>query len=708
MKIVAVIFLSLLVAPLFGGGKTYNVVTVNGKKGLKDESGHFVISPNYDEIGWTDNTSTPVDGAIGYQLSGKWGLINIQNQRLTLPKYTHLLPHSNRTFIASIKGKFSHQAFFGVISEKGKTIINFKYYALKSVNKYLVALSKVDNQLVYGLLDAQGQIALDFKYKIIKQVSDHLIKAELRRKSLHLFNSTTGQQLDGDYTSISQIDEEYSLIQNNQLSGVLDHQGHILISPNYEDLKRDGENGWLGKELTKWSVLNHNNEVIKEISCQELTILENHLLMRTTIGETLLNKELNGMSPQYFDKIVEVSGSKILFKNDDEYGVYDLVKKRYLKEAKFDTAYTSDEFIYGANEYKNVLKWALYDTFGVKRTHFDYEVIKAYRERLFAVKRNSHWGFMDRLGKEVVHCVYDEVGKFKDGLVVVKYHGLNGVINKKNEWVVLPQNGGIEIVNEQQYLSKEGQTTELRNRQGELIYFTTNPIQLKDNVLLENLLNGKKQIISLEGVFVHNEQMTSSAYEKMKYLEDDYIAVKKDDKFGFVDKQYRLRITNRYEDVGHYNERGIPVKLLGKWGIINVQEEITVQPIYDSIFSFINGVSIVTAQNLKGLINFNGKELVAPQYDEITLLESGEYLVRLDGKYGLVGNDGKQLVNPKYDELMKLENDKVIVKKRGQYGTLTRRGTEAIPNIYDKIVYHKYWDLYFAKNEGEWKSILVP
>ena len=707
MRVLTIIFIFLVVSPVFGGDSIYNVVTVNGKKGLKDEKGNFVISPKYDDIGWTDSTSIPVDGIIGYQKSGSWGLISIEDKPLTSSKYTHLLPFKNKTFIASIKGKFSNRAFYGIINEKGNPIIYFKYYSLKSVNEYLVALSKVDNQFVYGLIDSQGQIALNFKYKAILQVSDHLVKAEQTHNVFHLFNTTSGQQIGGRFTAIKPIDEQHSLIQVDQLMGVLDHRGHILITPNYEIIEKDGEDRWMGKRSTSWSVLNKDNDLIKEISCQELTIVEDRLLIKTSMGEEFLDKELNRITPQPFDDIIDVSGSKVLFRNGGKYSVYDLDKQQHLKGVKFDSAYISNQFIYGANQYNNVLKWALYDTFGVKRTHFDYEIIKAYHERLFAVKRNKYWGFMDRLGKEIVHCVYDHVGEFKEGLVVVKYHGLNGVINKENDWVVLPQKGEINLINTQLYLSKENQTTELRNFSGELIYFTDNQIQFKNGTLVENLTDGQQRIISLEGVFIAEQGMTSGLYENMKYLNDDLIAVKKNGKFGFVNRHYRLQITNRYEDVGHYNDHGTPVKLLGKWGMINAQEEITVQPVYDSILLPIGGLSIVILQNLKGLIDFEGNEILSPKFNEITPLESGEYLVTLDRKYGLVGNDGRQLINAKYDELIKLYNNTVIVKKRGKYGTLTLQGIEAIPNIYDRIQYHEDWQLYFAKKEGEWEPILV-
>jgi hypothetical protein len=487
---------------------------------------------------------------------------------------------------------------------------------------------------------------------------------------------------------------------------LLDHDGEIVIQPVYEDIKRDVNNDWVGKRLTKWSVLNDINELIQEIECQEIEFLEDRLMITTLIGEELLDKDLSYITTRAFKKIIKVSGSKMLYNDGDEYGVYDLTTKKYLKSTKFDTAYVSGQFIYGAKSIQNKLKWALYDTFGIKRTHFDYDIIEPYQDRLFAVKRRNHWGFIDRIGNEVIHCVYEEVGNFKQDLVVVRYHGQSGVINKKNNWVVLPQNGEIIIINSQTYLSKEGKSTRLMNIGGELIYFTDNQLTVQNDVLLESFIDGRKQLISLEGTFLSDKHLPHlHAYDNMKYLEDELIAVKRNGKYGFIDRANVLHITNRYDDVGQYNKEGTPIKLLGKWGMINSKEKITVQPIYDSIAQSVEGVSIVEQDDLLGLINQSGVELLRPEYTEIKRLENGEYLVKRDGKCGLVDQNGKLLVNTKYDELERLDNNVVIVKKRNQYGTLTLLGVEAIPNIYDKIYYHKNWQMYFVKEEGRWESI---
>ena len=55
--------------------------------------------------------------------------------------------------------------------------------------------------------------------------------------------------------------------------------------------------------------------------------------------------------------------------------------------------------------------------------------------------------------------------------------------------------------------------------------------------------------------------------QEMYPMGDQFIGVKIDNKFGFVDINGDLRIANRYDDIGTFHENMAPVKLLGKWGV---------------------------------------------------------------------------------------------------------------------------------------------
>ena len=75
-------------------------------------------------------------------------------------------------------------------------------------------------------------------------------------------------------------------------------------------------------------------------------------------------------------------------------------------------------------------------------------------------------------------------------------------------------------------------------------------------------------------------------FQELHPLEDDFLGVKIDGKFGFVDVLGRLRIANRYDSVTHFHHGMAAVKVLGRWGYINKSERIIVQPRFACAYPF--------------------------------------------------------------------------------------------------------------------------
>jgi hypothetical protein len=82
---------SQLVAPI-STGEIFSLFRENGKVGLKDQHGQVVIPAQHESIGWSDGSFTLIGNVTGYQLKGKWGLITIQNSKITKPEFLDLTP----------------------------------------------------------------------------------------------------------------------------------------------------------------------------------------------------------------------------------------------------------------------------------------------------------------------------------------------------------------------------------------------------------------------------------------------------------------------------------------------------------------------------------------------------------------------------------------------------------------------------------------
>ena len=66
----------------------YAVIEQDNLKGLINSKGRILIPPQYEDMGWTSGSHLVIDGIIGYKSDSKWGLISINNDQLTLAKYS--------------------------------------------------------------------------------------------------------------------------------------------------------------------------------------------------------------------------------------------------------------------------------------------------------------------------------------------------------------------------------------------------------------------------------------------------------------------------------------------------------------------------------------------------------------------------------------------------------------------------------------------
>ncbi|HEB30417.1 MAG TPA: WG repeat-containing protein [Spirochaetes bacterium] len=72
-----------------------------------------------------------------------------------------------------------------------------------------------------------------------------------------------------------------------------------------------------------------------------------------------------------------------------------------------------------------------------------------------------------------------------------------------------------------------------------------------------------------------------------------------------------------YENADSFFKGLCPVKKDGKYGCINKKGETVIPFLYDDIDYFNNGFAVFTKEDKKGVIDNSGKIIIEPQYDEL-------------------------------------------------------------------------------------------
>lgn len=686
-------------------GIDYQLFEMQGKQGIKDNNGNILIPAQYEELGWSQGDFEIVNNVLGYRSNNMWGLISLNNEVVTQASYTQLYPGSRSLFIAAMKGKLSQRDFLGVISAEGKTVLPFKYASVKLADLRAIVATKPGRHYTYGVVDLGDKVIIPLEYKEITLLGSLRYAVRNFDGKTAIYNDKGKQIIDFSLDSISNFSHNLAIIYDNHLRGLIDAQGQIIVPLGTKDFKISNE-GVQRLSFNEWTILDNSNKTLDSYNYDQLKVYDANRLQVYANGKSwLIGKDGNPLTPQHYVDLGMEEGGHFAFKNGKAWGIMK-PDGELLIPARFDSVFLLEDMIYAREKVGGVGKWSLYDTYGVKKSNHYYDNIRERTQYFFPVSRQGYWGFIDRAGEEVIHCVYDEVSPFIEGMAVVKFHGETGIIDKFGSWVVLPQKSGIEIINSKYYITQKGKLTTLKSFDEGTVYFTENPVEIKDSYLLEHLSEGGLWKIDFEGRIFNS--LGEDRYQEVRPPSEGFYAAKIDGKYGFIDSQNRLRIANRYDEVGPFQEGLAAFKLLGHWGFLDKRERIIIQPAYNSSSTFKNGLAIVANDKGKGLINATGQPVCSFEYDDIKRQENERFLVVKSGKSGLISNTGKLLINAKYDELKDLNNGFAIVKRFGKYGLININGVDVIPVMYDQLVYDEYNDQYLAMKKSEWEDVQLP
>jgi hypothetical protein len=324
---------------------------------------------------------------------------------------------------------------------------------------------------------------------------------------------------------------------------------------------------------------------------------------------------------------------------------------------------------------------------------------------LFPVTTRNYWGALDGNGREVLACAYDSIVQQMNDHLVVKFRGEYGIVDAHEAWLITPRPNRLRLISEDRFLELTPRMTYLKAINGQTIYFTENPLEVRGDHLIEYLPSGTIWQIDPDGTIANRQVQLDGPIERIFPASEGLRAIRKNGQYGFVDELGRLRIANRYDDVQPFEEDLAAIMIRGHWGFINHEDNIAVQPVYDAVTPFRGGLSSVTQKDLQGLIDKRGNQILPPRYESIEVLEDGYVLVMQEKLYGLANIKGSVLINPKY-ETLRLEDARfVIVSRGGKYGVITTQGISTIPMIYDDIVYDPYQQVFLAKQRSPWLGI---
>jgi hypothetical protein len=709
------IFLALIVSiNLFGHSRQaifnspklgdFSLFEENGKVGLKDKQGQVLIPAQYEAMGWSNGEFSMVNNVTGYQNNGLWGLINIQNNRVTKAEFVDLSPGEGTLIVARKKIPGSVRIQTGCINTSGKEVIPFQYDGLRVSAFRAIVYTRSGSLFKHGLIDFENKVLIPLSYQNIYPLGSLRYGVENFESKTAIFSEDGKQITNFLIDSIASFKKNYAIIYQKQRQGLIDRQGSIRLEPTYREIVIDEDGAVRARQADSWLFLDGENKMIRQLNADSVMPVSEDLFKIKIEGKfQLTDKDFKAVGHQLFTSIGTFKKGKSSFKNGGKTGIINHKGEVVIKPI-YNELHTDKNFIRASQISENKTRWSLLDTTGNVLSFRNYDYIGPFNEKFFPVRNHGYWGALSTEGKEIVACVHDSIVQQQNGLIIVKFKGKYGIINFREEWIVTPQTNKLQLLNEDRYFELTPRTKFLKSLQGQIIYFSDNRLEAKNDHLLEYTHTGSIWKIDLNGVIV-DRSIQPENLEKVFDESEGLRAIKKDNRYGFIDSRGRLRIANRYEYVKDFHGTLAAVKIRGRWGFINHADQIAIQPVYDDVLSFIDDFSLVKRKDLFGIIDIDGKIILPVRYDSIIVLDDKRFQVNQNGLWGLADSQGKMLINPKYDQLTDLNNGYVIVSRDKKFGLLTLQGVSTIPQIYDGLVFDPFHNQFIAMKKMEWEVV---
>ncbi|MBT1705080.1 WG repeat-containing protein [Chryseosolibacter indicus] len=680
----------------------FNRYQENGKVGLKNQKGDILIPAKYDALGWSNGEFSVVENVIGYQLNGYWGLISLNNNRVTKNEFVDLSPGSGNIIVARKKLPNSVTIKTGCLTPTGKVIVPFLYDGLSVTALRAIVYDRNGLQFKHGLIDFNNKVLIPLNYQAIYPLGSLRFGVVAFDNKTAIFSDDGKQLTTFTIDSISSFKKNYAVIYQNHKQGLINRDGQIKLEPAYREVVIEDNGTVKVRQADGWLFLKGDNKLIREFRADSIEPALQNLYKIKTIGKVqLADKDFKPLTNHLVSSVGPFNKGKAIYKLHDNMG---LLKSdgTIVIEAKYNNFIFDDDRIRASFVRSNTTEWCLLDTLGKSLTERKYDFIAPYNGAFYPVKRKDYWGGLNKQGKEIIACVHDSIKQYLDNYIIVKFKGQYGIINTNENWIVAPQRNQLELVSNERYLERSTPNTFLKSMKSELIYFTENKVVSKADHLLEYLSTGAIYKINLNGL-IADRFYQPEGVEEIFTESEEYRAIKKDGKYGFIDSRSRLRIANRYDNVRPFNEGLAPIKLLGRWGFINKEDRIAVQPLYDDVSPFKNGFSVVRKGDMFGLIDKTGKLILPVRYEAIDVLPTKRFLIKQNGLFGAVDSNGRVILTTKYQSVKDLANDYLIVEYDNKWGVISTKGISTIPLIYDGILYDKFHDEFLALKRSEWQ-----
>ena len=589
-----------------------------------------------------------------------------------------------------------------------------------------------------------------------------------------------------EYEEIDVFREGVCWVKADGKWGLINTNGETIIKPQYDDIREFNDGFGYFKKSGKWGLVDKSgNEVFEPIFSSILMIREGMALVKID-GKygfaDLINRKI---LTSVYEKAHVFSEGLAAVKINVKWGFIDKGGRMvinpdfYLKPPFFTFRRVrgeGDATIFVGKMGPGDQEWeGFIDKQGnqIGKWHEveweDYDSKWSYEDDPWKEEGiRTCSGLIDRAGNYVIKPKFQEIHPLNDEVYIVKIDDKWGVIDSGGDYLIEPSFDRLEYVGENRlrvwkngkygfmdlagrYLLKpQNSFTNLCTFQDRLIQIWDDEykcgfMDLEGNIIItprfdyaSDFINGfaiagidrKRGLINKYGEF-----LVEPIYDEIENgFSCDRALVKKDGRFGYVDREGNPIIGIQFEAASVFQNGLVRVKINDKWGLIDIEGNWKTEPKFDDIYEIkVDGKLLyqIRYNGKAGVIDETGKYVIEPHYkgiiwnenenifsvsygeeedwidsilsdegltwglidqngkwirglgkdaeefqikgDKITFSE-GLAAVKINGKWGYIGIDGKIVIDPVFDDASNFEEGLATVRTEGKYGVINKKG----------------------------------
>lgn len=500
-----------------------------------------------------------------------------------------------------------------------------------------------------------------------------------------------------------------SWVKKEGLWGLVNDEGKVLLQPIYKEVKevsKYADQVWVLLNDT-WGVYDFDLEqFVYQPQFHDVQVLDGKTSLVKTANQSGIIRldTMQFIYPMELEKVVKLAPYRLAVKKNNKWGML-TYHGRMLIEPIYDTLFF---------KYKNLIQVqskgyeGLANYKGEIVTPVKFDSIAAFHEGGARVCENGLCGFISVRGKLVLPIDFTYADQFSKGLCIVKRKRGFGLINSKNEWVVLDTFDVINPSHDYSYFVAQAQGCSYYiNDKGEIetektFYF----IDLDGNSRLGRVKVDAFYLYDFE----NKNYVTSVGFDSIRPQNAQVFLFEDKGKVGVLDTAGKVRIPNLYTAIRVENQRlqYFFIELDNKWGLRLINKEL-IPIVYDRLEFVDQTYLLAKKEGVYGVLDKNGNELVPVKYNELKPIIEYEQLVwpvicRKKKKTELVPRSGKSLKLSKHEDLIYLQNGLYGYLHKRKWGVLNKKGELLIEAKYEELgVYER--GVLTVKENGKWLKV---